>query len=261
MLRPFSGFAFFRRGNPVSQAAAASSQDMPAGLCARAPCSRTQMYSALAPPLMPKTSSPTSNSALPRQRLPPPGRAPCLGIRRFGRSSPMKMRRKRIGRAEAAVAPVTDVACTLTSTSSSFGNRTRTSSSRGPAAVRTRSCTTASCSLPLPHGGGSVRRAATPVRPGRVSGACRRSRLGLGARSDYPAVLGDDAAAEVGGVELHAPDGLVHCPQLGHRERRPHERGRDETSSSTRTRSIASRTMRRWSNASSSCSLRTSEAE
>ena len=44
---------------------------------------------------------------------------------------------------------------------------------------------------------------------------------------DHPAVLGDDAAPEVRGVELHAPDRLVHRAQLGHRERRPDERSRD----------------------------------
>lgn len=47
---------------------------------------------------------------------------------------------------------------------------------------------------------------------------------------DNPAflsVLGDDAAAEVGGVELHAPDGLVDRPQLGEGERSADEGGGD----------------------------------
>ena len=44
---------------------------------------------------------------------------------------------------------------------------------------------------------------------------------------DHPAVLGDDAPPEVRGVELHAPDRLVHGPQLGEGERRPDERRRD----------------------------------
>ena len=44
---------------------------------------------------------------------------------------------------------------------------------------------------------------------------------------DHPTVLRDDAAPEVRGVELHAPDRLVHRAQLGQGERRSDERRRD----------------------------------
>ena len=44
---------------------------------------------------------------------------------------------------------------------------------------------------------------------------------------DHPALLRDDAATEVRGIELHAPDRLVDRPQLRERERLPDERRRD----------------------------------
>ncbi len=40
---------------------------------------------------------------------------------------------------------------------------------------------------------------------------------------DRPTILRDDAPLEVRDVEVHAPDGLVHRPQLGHFERRSDE--------------------------------------
>ncbi len=73
----------------------ASSKLMPAGLCASAPCSRTQMYSAFAPPLIPNTSSPASNSvtAAPTSSTTPASSIP--GVRRFGLVSPVKTREKK----------------------------------------------------------------------------------------------------------------------------------------------------------------------
>jgi hypothetical protein len=68
------------------------------------------------------------------------------------------------------------------------------------------------------------------ARPARYSSAGLPP-VGAGASSapgrDDPAVLGDDAPSEVRRVELHAPDGLVHGPQVGQGERRSDERGRD----------------------------------
>src|SRR5687768_8522310 len=52
-------------------------------------------------------------------------------------------------------------------------------------------------------------------------GSCRSS------GGDDPAVLGDEAATEVRGVELDAPDRLVHRAQLGDGEGRADEGGRD----------------------------------
>ncbi len=40
---------------------------------------------------------------------------------------------------------------------------------------------------------------------------------------DRPTVLRDDAPLEVRAFEVHAPDGLVHRPQLGQGERRSYE--------------------------------------
>src|SRR5439155_15470253 len=57
--------------------------------------------------------------------------------------------------------------------------------------------------------------------------AARRARSSSAPGRDDPAVLRDDTAPEVRGVELNAPDRLVHGPQLGQRERRPDECRRD----------------------------------
>ena len=70
--------------------------------------------------------------------------------------------------------------------------------------------------LPGPAGAVELRRPAA---------ACSRSRRAAG--RDHPPVDADEAAAEVRGVELHAPDRLVHRPELGDRERRAHEGRRD----------------------------------
>ncbi len=77
----------------------------------------------------------------------------------------------------------------------------------------------------------SMDRTAVAPRPSRAielgGPAARRARLSSAAGRDHPAVLLDDAAPEVRGVELHPPDGLVHRPELGQGERRSHESGRD----------------------------------
>ena len=64
-----------------------------------------------------------------------------------------------------------------------------------------------------------------PVELGRLAAA--RAGPGAAPGRDHPARLGQQAPAEVRAVELHAPDGLVHRPQLGEGERRPDE-GRGE---------------------------------
>ena len=64
-----------------------------------------------------------------------------------------------------------------------------------------------------------------PVELGRPAAAQPGS--GPAAGRDHPTVLTHEAAAEVRGVELHAPDRFVHRSKLGHREGRADERCRD----------------------------------
>src|SRR5919108_4732506 len=68
-------------------------------------------------------------------------------------------------------------------------------------------------------------RAPGAVELGRSSPAWTRPSPASG--RNHPTVLGDDAPPEIRGVELHAPDSLVHCAELGHRERAAHESRRD----------------------------------
>ena len=70
----------------------------------------------------------------------------------------------------------------------------------------------------LPH-------AAGPVELGRL--AAGRAGPGPAPGRDHPAVLREEAPPEVGAVEMHAPDGLVHRSELGERERRSEECRRD----------------------------------
>ncbi len=74
---------------------AASSKLRLDGLRAITPDSRTQTYSAFAPPLIPKTSSPAAKrvTAEPTSSTTPANSIPA--IVRFGRTSPMKMRAKK----------------------------------------------------------------------------------------------------------------------------------------------------------------------
>src|SRR6266571_5281691 len=71
-------------------------------------------------------------------------------------------------------------------------------------------------------------RAAVAPRPPRPIELRGPAAGGPGASSapgrDHPAALRDDGPPEVRGVELHAPDRLVHRPQLGQGERRSDER-------------------------------------
>src|SRR5690348_1091854 len=85
--------------------------------------------------------------------------------------------------------------------------------------------------LPLARAGEAVDGAA--VTPGAASaeelggastaGGAGRVTTGGG----DPAFVGDDAAPEVGGVELHTPDGFVDCAQLGEGEGGADEGGGD----------------------------------
>src|SRR6266511_1628742 len=147
---------------------------------------------------MPNTSSPTLKSVTP---------APTSSARRTPMASPR----------------VTVDTWTLTSTSSSFGTGRSTSATRSTSGGPYRSWTTALLrSLPLrldAMDGCAV----LPSPPGAVklsgpSAARPGSRRAAG--RDHPTVLAQEAAAEVRGVELHAPDRLVHRSQLGHREGR-----------------------------------------
>jgi hypothetical protein len=114
-----------------SQTAEASSKVMAAGLCASAPRSPMQTYSACAPDRRPKTSSPTANSvtAAPTASTSPASSLPRMF--RFGRSKPVK---KRVKNGSASRQPQSDrltvVAWILTSTSSSLGTGRSTSASR-----------------------------------------------------------------------------------------------------------------------------------
>ena len=116
---------------PPSQTAAASSKLSAAGLRAKAALSRAQTYSAWAPGLMPKSSSPASNSvtAEPTASTTPASSLPRIG--RLGRRRPVKTREKN---GCAARQPQSDrftvVARTRISISSSFGTGFSTSASR-----------------------------------------------------------------------------------------------------------------------------------
>ena len=63
------------------------------------------------------------------------------------------------------------------------------------------------------------------IQLGRPAAAGPRS--GHAARRDHPAVVTDEASAEVRRVELNAPDRLVDGSELGHGEGRADERRRD----------------------------------
>src|SRR5918995_135120 len=148
MLRPFRRSAFFRHDRAMhapSQTAAASSNVMPAGLCAKGALSRMHTYSACAPkPVTPKTWSPTRNSVT---AAPAPFTSPASSmprILRLGRSRPVATR---LMKTSALRSPqsvrVTVVAWTLMRTSSAPGTGDSTSSSRSTSGEPYRSWTTA----------------------------------------------------------------------------------------------------------------------
>src|SRR6186997_2121413 len=230
---PSRGSAFCRHASAMqapSLTAAASSKLRAAGLCASAPLSRTQTYSAFALfPRRPNTSSPTANwlTAPPTATTSPASSMP--GVRYFGRRSPVKKREKN---GSAARKPqsvrLTVVARTLTRTSSSFGFGRSISSTRRTSGGPYRSNTTAFIdSLPLVAAWRAVDRAALAPGPSRAVklgwSPARGTRPRPAPGRNHPAVLGEDAAPEVRRVELDAPDRLVDCSQLGHREGRSHE--------------------------------------
>src|SRR5918996_1129250 len=157
MLRPFRRSAFLRHDRAMhapSQTAAASSNVMPAGLCAKGALSRMHTYSACAPkPRTPKTWSPTWNSVTtapisftsPASSMP---RILCLG-----RSKPVPTR---LMKTSALRSPqsvrVTVVAWTLMRTSSAPGTGASTSTSRSTSGDPYRSWTTALIgSIPSPR--------------------------------------------------------------------------------------------------------------
>ena len=77
-----------------SESAAASSKLIPAGMCASAPCSRTQTSSALAPDRSPNTRSPTSNSVTPSPTSSTMPASSVPTIRCRGARRPVKTREK-----------------------------------------------------------------------------------------------------------------------------------------------------------------------
>ena len=125
--------------------AAASSSVSPAGLCAMTPLSRVVTYSAFAPAATPKTSSPTRNSvtAPPISSTTPANSEPNVVF--LGARMPVKMRVNRysLPRTPIASPRVTVDACTLTSTSSSFGEGRSMSATRSTSGGPYRSWTTA----------------------------------------------------------------------------------------------------------------------
>src|SRR5262245_10251723 len=214
-----------------SESGAACSKPIPYGMCARAPCSRTQTSSAFAPPRRPKTRSPGANSvtAPPTASTTPASSMPTT--RRFGRRSPVKAREKNgLAPRKPQSVRVTVDAWTRTRTSSELGTGGSSSSmcrtSGGPYLSWTTALTP---SLPLALL--SVdRRAVVPGRAGPVElrgPASGRAWLRLLPGRDHPALLRDHAPAEVRRVEAHAPDGLEHQSQLTEREGRLDERRRD----------------------------------
>ena len=117
---------------PPSQIAAASSKLIGAGMCARAALSRAQTYSAWAPDLMPKTSSPASNLVT---AAPTPSTTPESSLPRIGRSRPQEAGEDaREERVRCARKPQSDrftvVATIRMRISSSFGTGLSTSASR-----------------------------------------------------------------------------------------------------------------------------------
>ena len=107
---------------PPSTTPAASSKPSRDGLRAITPDSRTQTYSAFAPPLIPKTSSPAANwvTAAPASSTTPANSIPA--IVRFGRTSPVSAREKKYSVLRSPQSlRVTLVAWTRTSTSSACG--------------------------------------------------------------------------------------------------------------------------------------------
>ena len=86
--------------------AAASSKLRPAGLCASAPASRTQTYSAFAPVGAPKTSSPTANSVDRRAHRLDHSRELHAEDRLLRPRRPVRSWRRRARRREAGVRPV-----------------------------------------------------------------------------------------------------------------------------------------------------------
>ena len=121
---------------------------------------------------------------------------------------------------------------TRTSTSFSRGIGGATSSTRSTSGGPYLSWTTARIRLlsasRVSAAGGSARPAATsdPLdRAPRLAAA--RSGMGPAPGRNDPAAFREKASSEVRAVEVHAPDRLVHAPQLAQRERGADECGRD----------------------------------
>ena len=107
---------------------AASSKESPDGFRAITPDSGTQTYSAFAPLLIPKTSSPAASrvTAAPTSSTTPANSIPA--IVRFGRTTPVKIRVKKYSVLRSPQSErVTLEAWTRTSTSSSCGTGRSTS--------------------------------------------------------------------------------------------------------------------------------------
>src|SRR6266508_4950679 len=182
---------------------------------------------------MPNTSSPTRNSvtATPTSSTTPANSMPATV--RLGRRMPVKTRVNRYSTLRTPIASprVMVETWTLTSTSSSFGTGRSTSATRSTSGGPYRSWTTALMgSLPLIDSAAVDGCAVVPCPSGAVElggPSAARPRSGRAAGRDHPAVLADEAAAEVRGVELHAPDRLVHRSELGQGEGRADEGRRD----------------------------------
>ena len=176
-----------------SQTAAASSKLMPSGLCASAPALWDADELRVRTPFDAEDLVTDRELAHGRRRLPRPlRRAPCRGIRLFGRRSPVNTRAKNGSAARKPQSDrVTVVEWTLTRTSCSFGTGRSTSSSRRTSGGPYESWTTALMKLTSSRRcvarGGSGRRGPRPVPRGRARRAARRrNQAVLGARSGSP---------------------------------------------------------------------------
>src|SRR5439155_25260693 len=153
---------------------------------------------------------------------------------RLGRRVPVKRRANRYSALRTSIASprVTVEAWTVTSTSFSFATGCSTSATRSASGGPYRSWMTAlmrSPRLAVPWAA-LDRRAVAPRPSGPVelsgSAATRPGSSGAASRN-HPAVSSHEASAEVCGVELNAPDRLVHRTELGHGEGRADEGSRD----------------------------------
>ena len=217
-----------------SQTAAASSKLMPAGMCATGALSRMQTNSAWAPkPLTPKTRSPTSNSVT---AAPTASTSPANSMPRIRPLRPAKAGEEageeRLRAAQAAVRPVdrrrVDPDEELVVLGDGPLDVFEPQHVRRAVAVVDDGPHALPSSRRFAADAGSGRRAPHPPGAEELRGlAAGRAGLRAAPGRDHPAVVREEAAAEVRAVELHAPDGLVDGAQLGEGERRADERGRD----------------------------------